>query len=143
MYVIDVWCAEIAMSMVKIHSPDWRLVKKVRPTFDCGVFQNEPVARKHPTLCFDFKYSGIPRDCTLCGKKGFRREFVTATGICLAQVKGLQRLGLARFAGGERFLPDASFGCARRQRRRGGEARDDEQPEQEDCFLSRVQAAGR
>ena len=73
----------------------------------------------------------------LCGKEGFRCEFVTASRISLMPASGLERFGLARFEGGKRFLPDASFGCAGRQRRRGDQAREDEAQEQ-DYFFSRT-----
>lgn len=92
---------------------------------------------------FEAKYDVVAHDwCCPCGKEGFRREFAAASRISLMQAGGLQRLGLARFEGGERFLPDASFGCAGRQRRRGCQAREDEAQKQ-DYFFSRSQAAAK
>jgi len=81
--------------------------------------------------------------CCLCGKEGFRREFVAATLIFLMQAGGLKRFSLARFEDSEGFLPDAVFRRAGRQRRHVPQARHDDEPEQQDYFFSRVQAAGR
>ena len=82
----------------------------------------------------------VPQHCSLCGKEGFRCDFVTTTRIFLMQASGLEGFGLMRFEEGKRFFPDASFGCTGRQRRRGCQARDDE-PEKQEYYFSRSQAA--
>ena len=56
---------------------------------------------------------------------------------------GLLWVGLARFGGRQGFFPGASFRFAGRERRHVSQARHEEQPKEQDYFLSRVQAAGR
>jgi len=79
----------------------------------------------------------------ICGKETVHRVIIARTSIFLMPAKGLQRFGLARFQRFKTFLPDAVFRRAGRGRRRIPQARRDEQPQEQDYFFSRVQAARR
>ena len=56
--------------MVKIHAPDGRLIEEVCSAFNRAALEGASVAREHPTLGFDFKYSSISWNSPPCGEGG-------------------------------------------------------------------------